>query len=106
MSTSSTSSTASIPSHPICAITLTEPWATLIAQGLKTEEYRTWRTHYRGPLAIHAGRPTSAVLCIVDLVDITPTDRGDYAWHLTNLRVLPRPIPARGYPGLWRITIN
>ena len=37
------------------ALTLHQPWATLIAQGHKRVENRTWRTGYRGPLAIHAG---------------------------------------------------
>src|SRR5262245_48373249 len=38
------------------AITLYQPWATLIAIGAKTFETRPWRTEYRGPLAIHAGK--------------------------------------------------
>ena len=36
------------------AITLWQPWATLVALGLKTIETRSWKTDYRGPLAIHA----------------------------------------------------
>lgn len=36
-------------------VTLTQPWATLVALGAKTIETRSWRTTYRGPLAIHAG---------------------------------------------------
>lgn len=38
------------------AITIIQPWATLIAFGAKQMETRSWTTHYRGPLAIHAGR--------------------------------------------------
>lgn len=34
-------------------LTLTQPWASLIAIGAKTLETRSWRTGYRGPLAIH-----------------------------------------------------
>lgn len=37
-------------------ITLIEPWGTLIALGAKKIETRSWRTNYRGPLAIHAGK--------------------------------------------------
>ena len=37
------------------AITIWQPWAELIARGVKLVENRTWRTHYRGPVAIHAG---------------------------------------------------
>ena len=37
------------------ALTLVQPWATLIALGIKRYETRSWGTSYRGPLAIHAG---------------------------------------------------
>jgi hypothetical protein len=36
------------------ALTLTQPWATLVAIGAKQFETRSWNTSYRGPLAIHA----------------------------------------------------
>lgn len=36
------------------ALTLTQPYATLVAEGWKKIETRSWRTHYRGPLALHA----------------------------------------------------
>ena len=36
------------------ALSLTQPWASLVADGRKTTETRSWLTHYRGPLAIHA----------------------------------------------------
>ena len=38
------------------ALTLTQPWATLIAIGAKKIETCSWSTSYRGPLAIHAAR--------------------------------------------------
>lgn len=38
------------------AITLTQPWATLIAIGAKVIETRGWQTMYRGELAIHAAK--------------------------------------------------
>lgn len=37
-------------------LTLTQPWATLIALGAKRIETRSWQTSYRGELAIHAGK--------------------------------------------------
>lgn len=40
----------------IKAITLIEPYATLIALGKKKIETRSWGTDYRGPLAIHAAK--------------------------------------------------
>lgn len=38
------------------AITIKQPWATLIALGLKQFETRSWQTKHRGPIAIHAGK--------------------------------------------------
>lgn len=38
------------------ALTLTQPWATLVAIGEKHMETRSWGTRYRGPLAIHAAK--------------------------------------------------
>ena len=38
------------------ALTLTQPWATLVAIGAKKIETRSWPTHYRGPLAVHAAK--------------------------------------------------
>lgn len=37
-------------------LTLRQPWATIIAEGLKDIEVRTWSTRFRGPLIIHAGK--------------------------------------------------
>lgn len=37
------------------ALTIQQPWASMIASGEKWVENRTWRTNYRGPMAIHAG---------------------------------------------------
>ena len=37
-------------------ITIKQPFATLIAEGLKEYEFRTWRTRYRGEILIHAGK--------------------------------------------------
>lgn len=38
------------------ALTLTQPWATLIAVGAKRIETRNWSTDHRGKLAIHAAK--------------------------------------------------
>lgn len=83
------------------AILLWQPWATLIALGVKQYETRSWSTPYRGPLAIHATKrpirrreitdpiedvlirkgerldrlPLGCVLCVVRLVDVVPTEK-------------------------------
>ena len=38
------------------AITIKQPWATLIAEGYKEYEFRSWKTKYRGDILIHAGK--------------------------------------------------
>lgn len=63
------------------ALTISQPYASLIADGAKWVENRVWRTGYRGPLAIHAGSgtqyltkkelaryPTGCVIAVADLV--------------------------------------
>jgi len=42
-------------------LTLTQPWAALIAIGAKQIETRSWYTDYRGPLAIHAAKGLQSV---------------------------------------------
>ena len=37
-------------------LTIKQPWATLIAEGYKEFEFRTWKTKYRGEILIHAGK--------------------------------------------------
>ncbi len=38
------------------AISLLQPWATLVVLGLKTIETRSWGTKHRGPILIHASQ--------------------------------------------------
>jgi len=38
------------------AITIKQPFASMIAAGIKEYEFRTWKTKYRGALLIHAGK--------------------------------------------------
>ncbi len=73
------------------ALTIRQPWASLIAAGVKTIETRSWSTKYRGPLAIHAGKhpvqtntvgyrwegnyPLGAVVATCTLAAVVPADR-------------------------------
>ena len=36
-------------------LTIKEPWASLIINGYKEYEFRSWKTKYRGKILIHAG---------------------------------------------------
>ena len=58
-------------------LSVRQPWAWLIIHGGKDVENRAWRTHYTGPLLIHAaktpGRPASAeIYRITTLCGIDP----------------------------------
>lgn len=81
------------------ALSLLQPWAILLVRGEKKIETRSWKTSYRGPVAIHASAefsayhrglcntwpfarvlpkngymlPTGAVLGTAELFDIRPT---------------------------------
>ncbi len=45
-----------VPEISMPALSLTQPWATLVICGAKRLESRSWGTAYRGNLAIHAAR--------------------------------------------------
>lgn len=40
----------------ITVLSVRQPWAWLICEGLKDVENRNWKTNYRGTLYIHAGK--------------------------------------------------
>ena len=60
------------PGAPVKALTLHQPWASLMAWGVKTIETRSWPTAYRGPLAIHAAKtiPDYARAAAVEIAPI------------------------------------
>jgi hypothetical protein len=41
---------------PLYALSIKQPWATLLVHGLKTVEVRGWSTQRRGRVLIHTGR--------------------------------------------------
>lgn len=62
-------------------LTIKQPWASLIANGYKDIENRTWRTHFRGRIYIHA----SAQYACKDCADIlTPTQFASINWGLLD----------------------
>jgi hypothetical protein len=151
------------------AISLWQPWASLVAIGAKRIETRHWSTTYRGPLAIHAAKkwsrdleltarehpfeaalragsawppadlPFGAIVAVCELhscneilgrsatdvslmrfggfpmvgggYDVVTVDEeafGDYepgrfAWRLSHVRKLPKPIPFRGAQGFFDV---
>ena len=41
------------------ALTIKQPWASLIVNGIKEYEFRSWKTKYRGKIYIRAGLSTN-----------------------------------------------
>lgn len=56
------------------AISLTQPYATLVAIGAKKIETRSWSTSFRGPLAIHAAKGLGPVGGEEGLLDLIVTE--------------------------------
>lgn len=106
-----------------------QPFAWLIVNGVKQIEYRSWETKYRGPLLIHAcGKAPKDALSVVfkalreigdpplgadEIDDVTRTGalvgiaelvdcisaNGEFEWILENPRMI-EPIPWSGRLGL------
>ena len=117
------------PMKPKC-LTVRQPWADLIAKGIKTIENRTWQTHHRGELYIHAGSklhamPISAIekthgldidrdslvfgaiIARVNLVDIvskssSPYFTGPFGWVFQDIEAI-QPIHCLGTMRLFNL---
>ncbi len=90
------------------AVSIRQPWASLIAAGVKTLEIRQWPTEHRGPLLIVssrrpvlAGHRLGEALCVVDLIDCRRMKKEDppfacirefypeyYSWVLNGVKLI------------------
>ena len=111
------------------AISLHQPWASWIAEGVeihgtfrqKTIETRFWATKYRGDLLIVSTKlpeyfayPVGKALCIVRVVDCREMkvsdeeaamclwEYGKYAWILKDIRRI-EPFPVKGSQGFYEV---
>lgn len=71
------------------AITIQQPYATLIAIGAKKFETRGWKTSYRGPVAIHAGKNTKEIKKVAHYLEIMGGSIHSYdlkvkEWHIID----------------------
>jgi len=106
----------------IKALSVRQPYASLIATGTKTIETRSRNTKYRGSLVIcSTAKPTIGItgmaLCIVDLVDVVLMSRKyltaacldsvgfQYGWVLENIREI-KSFPVKGNLGIYNIDIK
>ena len=104
------------------SISLHQPWASMIADGHKTIETRTWPTNYRGDLLICStkkpvipGLRCGFALCIVEIYGCEPFNKWHelraccdvykgYAWLLKNIRKI-EPFPVRGSQGFFEVNL-
>jgi hypothetical protein len=100
-------------------LTVRQPFASEIASGEATIEYRTWGTDYRGDLLITASANETreereerearkmpvpllgCAICIVEIVDCVEAD-GEFHWVMENPRPLP-PVRTVGAQLIWKV---
>ena len=114
------------------AISLWQPWASLVVEGYKDVENRPWRSFYRGPLLIHASlkwdqegadwieencslqlalkedHEQGQILGIVDMVECvkdynSPWFFGPYGFVFENPKQFKQSITYRGRQGLFNV---
>lgn len=98
------------------ALSIRPDYALAIMMGLKTEEYRTWQTRYRGDLLIcdTARKIKHTVpgyaLCVTKIIDIEKVESNQgtyYAWQLAPFKqggsYWIEPIPVKGRQHLFNV---
>ncbi|CAG7837828.1 unnamed protein product [Allacma fusca] len=94
-------------------ISIQQPYATLIVDGIKIFEGRTWYTPFRGRLWICAG----SLLGCVDLIDCLPQEeylqlypQGEisdpYVWVLANPKTLPFRLPIQPKSKIFKMEMH
>lgn len=116
------------------AISVNQPWAWLIVNGLKDIENRSWPTNYRGTVLIHAGKKfdedfdysfwegiagttvpivpfQGGIIGQVDIIDCveesdSPWFFGRYGFVLANAKQFYNPRPCKGALGFFEPDYN
>jgi activating signal cointegrator 1 len=104
------------------ALSLKEPWASLVRSGKKTIETRKWKTNHRGRLLICASaKPVSefsgkaiAIATVRDCRPMSKVDEKDaccelypkaQAWILENITPI-KPFPVKGQLGIFEVDFD
>ncbi|WP_304736862.1 ASCH domain-containing protein [uncultured Desulfovibrio sp.] len=115
------------------ALSIKQPWASLVAAGYKKIECRTWKTKYRGEILICSSKgdfeindgmiaPGGMALGVIELLDVRPMTKADleaaylpdewhadalkgYAWHMRKLYEI-KPFPIKGKLNLFTFDLS
>ena len=93
------------------AITLLQPYAQLIADGVKPYETRSWKPpgHLIGQrIVIHAAKRKVRSPGLHTSIPIDPFgdySLGRYVWSLIDIEKLVTPVEAKGAQGVWKCDI-
>jgi len=104
------------------ALSIKEPWATMILEGKKTIETRTWKTKHRGKILLCASKnPKSeisgkafAIAELVDCIEMKISHEEDAccevypranSWILKNIEII-NPFEVKGNLGLFEIEVR
>jgi hypothetical protein len=107
------------------ALSIRQPWASLILSGAKRIENRSRPTHFRGRVFIHASLsqadreffsagfdtlPRGAIIGSVEIIDCKPLSEvanepyaeGPWCWILADARAID-PVPCKGMLSFWQV---
>ena len=103
-------------------LTIKQPWATLIMQGYKRFEFRSWQTEKYLPEELPTGKILGKAT-LVDCIKMSPEFKEEllkenrdiytkssfqenYGWQMDNVQVFKEPIEAKGHLSLWEYNIE
>jgi hypothetical protein len=95
------------------ALSVRQPWAQLIASGIKRLEHRSWPIAHRGPLLIVSARfgprlaqhrvlPRGIAVAVVTVIDCIEVAPKEFVWVLADVR-RTEPLPLLGRQRLWQV---
>lgn len=71
------------------SLSIKQPWASLIAQGIKDIENRTWKTHFRGKIYIHASAKSAGNTVYL----LTKGQQNHFAFNTENYKTFESNLP-------------
>lgn len=102
------------------ALSVKQPFANWLVEGIKGSEHRTYNTKFRGEVMIHSSKKadkefiekyglndwkfiTGHIIGIVEIYDCKDLGNGVYAWKVRNAKKFKKQIEARGALSFWNV---